>query len=117
MRTLLHFRHFLIGTVAIAAALQWIVVLERTWAAVWAWYKSVGYGGGGHIVVGRRIQVLFLLGSSLLACIGYVLSIAEVKAVGVGVWERLARLVWSSIAVCSLYWFVLLLTPLVAFTE
>jgi len=51
MRTLL-LRHFVTGIVAIAAALQWSVVLERTWAAVWAWYKFAGYGGGGHIVVG-----------------------------------------------------------------
>jgi hypothetical protein len=110
MRTLLHFRHFFIGVVAIAAALQWSVVVERTWAAIWACYKFAGYGGGGHIVVGRRLQALFLLGSCVLASIGCALSRAEGKAVGAGVWERLARLAWSSIAVYSLFWFVLLLT-------
>jgi hypothetical protein len=116
MRSLLHFRHFFIGVAAIASALQWSIVVERTWAAIWACYKFTGYGGG-HIVVGRRIQVLFLLGSCVLACICYALSRAERKAVGAGVWERLAQLVWVSIAVCTLFWFVLLLTPLVAFTQ
>ena len=115
MRTQL-LRHFLIGVVVIAAVLQWTVVLERSWAAVWAWYKFAGYGGGGHIVVGRPIQLVFLLGSCALACIGYALSRAELTAVGTGVWEKLARLAWSSIAVCTLFWFVLLLTPLVAST-
>jgi hypothetical protein len=110
-------RHCFIGVVAIAAALQWSVVLERSWAASWVWYKFAGYGGGGHIVVGRPVQVVFLLGSCLLACIGYALSRAELTAVGAGVWEKLARLAWSSIAVCTLLWFVLLLTPLVAFTR
>src|SRR5258705_12202359 len=60
-------RHFFIGVVAIAAALQWSVVLERSWAAVWAWYKFTGYGAGGHIVVGRPVQVVFLLGSCVFA--------------------------------------------------
>jgi len=112
-----YFRHFLIGVVAVAAALQWSVVLERTLAAVWAWYKFAGYGGGGHVVVDGPIQVVFLLGSCVLAGIAYALSRGEAHAVGVGVWEKLARLAWSSIALCSLFWFVLMLTPLVAFTR
>jgi hypothetical protein len=109
-------RHFFIGVVAIAAALQWSVVLERSWAAVWAWYKFTGYGAGGHIVVGRPVQVVFLLGSCVFACIGYTLSKAELTAVRAGFWGKLARLAWSSIAVCTLLWFVLLLTPLVKLT-
>lgn len=111
------FRHFFIGVIAVAATLQWSVVLERTCAAFWAWYKFAGYGGGGHIVVARPIQVIFLLGSCALACFGYALSRAEVQAAGAGVWEKVARLAWSSIALCSLFWFALLLTPLVAFTR
>ena len=111
-----YFRHSFIGVVAAAAALQWSVVLERTWAAVWALYKFAGYGGGGHIVVDRPVQVVFFLGSCALAGLGYVLSRAEALAVGSGVWEKLARVACSSIALCSLFWFALLLTPLVAFT-
>ena len=110
-------RRFFIGVVAIAAALQWSVVLDRSWAAVWAWYKFAGYdGGGGHIVVARPVQVVFLLGSCVLGCIGYALSRAELTAVGAGIWDKFARLAWSSIAVCTLIWFVLLMTPLVTFT-
>ena len=116
MRTI-RLRHLSIGVVAIAAALQWCVVLDRSWAAAWAWYKFAGYGGGGHIVVGLPVQVVFLLGSCVLACIGYALSRAELAAVGAGVWETFARLAWSSIAVCTLLWFVLLLTPLVMFAR
>ena len=111
------FRHFFIGFITLAAALQWTVVLERTWAAVWAWYKFAGYGDGGHIVVTPFIQVVFLVGSCVLACIGYVLYRTESRAAGTGVWEKLARLAWSSIAVCSLLWSILLLTTLVAFTR
>ena len=111
------FRHFFIGFIGAAAALQWTVVLERTWAAVWAWYKFAGYGDGGHIVVTPFVQVVFLVGSCVLVCIGYALYRAEARAAGAGVWEKLARLAWSSIAVCTLFWFFLLLTPLVAFTR
>jgi hypothetical protein len=109
-------RHFFIGVVALAAALLWSVVLERSWAAVSAWYKFTDYGGGGHIVVGRLDQAVFLLGSCVFACIGYALSRAKSTAVGAGVQGKLARLAWSAIAVCILLWFVLLLTPLVTFT-
>jgi hypothetical protein len=109
-------RHFFIGVVVIAAALHWSVVLERSWVAVWVWYKFTDYGGGGHIVVGRPGQVVFLLGSCVFACIGYALSRAKSTAVGAGVQWKLARLAWSSTAVCTLLWFVLLLTPLVTFT-
>src|SRR6266702_1887908 len=34
--------------IAATAVLQWRIVLERSWAAAWAWYKFVEYGGGGH---------------------------------------------------------------------
>src|SRR5258708_8243759 len=72
-----YFRHFLIGVVAVAAALQWSVVLERTWAAVWAWYKFAGYGGGGHLVVDCSILVVLLLGSCGLSGIAFSLSSRE----------------------------------------
>jgi len=44
-RTTEYGRRLLIGIIAIAAILQWSVVIERAWAAVWAWYKFAGYGG------------------------------------------------------------------------
>jgi hypothetical protein len=107
-------RRFLIAIVAIAAVLQWVVVLERLLAAVWAWYKFVGYGGRGHIVVSPRTQAVLLFGSGVVAALGYVLFKVESHSTGSNVWRRLAWFGWSSIAVCILFWTALLLSPLVA---
>jgi len=108
-----HFRRFLIALIGTAALLQWAVVLERTWAAAWAWYKFVGYGGGGHIVVGRTTQIVFLLGSGVLAAVGYALSRAE--SGGSGLWRGVSRFGWLSITVCTLLWIALLVSRLVTF--
>lgn len=108
-------RRPLIAATAIAALLQWAVVLERSWAAVWAWYKFFGHGGGGHIVVGQTTQVVFILGSAVVAGIGYLLFKAESKITDSGIWKRLARFAWSSVTVCILFWIVLLVSPLVRF--
>ena len=108
-------RRLLIAMIATAAVLQWAIVLERASAAVWAWYKFVGYGGGGHIVVGRMTQVLFLLGSVALAGTGCALSKAESSGAGSMVWRNLAQFGWSSITVCIGFWIILLVSPLVTF--
>jgi hypothetical protein len=109
-----HFRRFLIALIATAALLQWSVVLERTWAAAWAWYKFDGYGGGGHIVVGRTTQIVFLLGSGVLAAVGYALFRAESTG-GSGLWRGVSRFGWLSITLCTLFWIALLVSPLVTF--
>jgi hypothetical protein len=107
-------RRLLIMMVAVAAVLQWGVVLERAGAAAWAWYKFVGYGGGGHIDVSQATQAVFLVGSCFVAAIGYLLYRAESHSPGSEVWKRLACFGWSSIAVCVVFWTALLLSPLVA---
>jgi hypothetical protein len=71
--------------------LEWSVVLDRVCAALWAWYKFVGYGGGGHVVVGRNTQVAFFLLSLLLATVGYFLSKAEMGGAS-SVWSFVAQL-------------------------
>lgn len=108
-------RRFLIVTIATAAVLQWLVVLERATAAVWAWYEFVGYGGGGHIVVGHTIQAVFLVASAVVAVIGYALSNAERQGGDSRVWQYLAQFGWVSIAICTSFWMALLLSPLVTF--
>src|SRR5258706_130517 len=107
-------RRFLIAIVAVAAVLQWAVVLERLLAAVWAWYKFVGYGGGGHIVVSQRTQAVFLFGSGVVAALGYVLFKVESRSTGSRVWRSLAWFGWSTTTVCVLFWIAFLLSPLVA---
>jgi hypothetical protein len=106
-------RRVLILAIATAAALQWAVVTERIWAAIWAWYKFAGFGGGGHIVVGRTTQMVFFLGSTALAVVGYLLSKAEAGGAS-KVWRVAARYGWLSIVVCTVFWAGFLLTPLVA---
>lgn len=114
-RELEYFRRFLIAVIAAGAVLQWAVVLERASAAVWAWYKFSGFGGGGHIVVGRTPQVVFLLGSVVIAALGYGLSSAEASGGDSGLWRGVARFGWLSITVCTLFWIALLVSPLVTF--
>jgi hypothetical protein len=106
-------RRFLIVLVVIAAILQWIVVLERVYAAVWAWYKYAGYGGGGHIVVGFPAQAVLFSGAGGLAVLGYFLSNIE-GARGSKAWRVVARFGWLAITVCTALWAALLASPLVA---
>jgi len=110
-----NFRRVLIVVVLATALLQWALVLERTSAAVWAWHKFFGYGGDGHIVVGRTTQIMFLLGSCLVAALGYTLFRAESKGGGLPVWRGLSRVGWLSITVCTLCWIALLVSPLAKF--
>ena len=57
-------RRVAIACVGVVAILQWAIVLERSVAAVWAWYKFVGYGGGGHISLGQTTPMVFCVGSA-----------------------------------------------------
>jgi hypothetical protein len=108
-------QRILIAMVLVAAALQWGVVVERLSAAAWAWYKFSGYGGGGHIVLGPATQTLFILGSTVLAASGYVLSKRESQVAGSQTWSGLAQLGWISIAICTLLWIGFLFSPFAAF--
>ena len=114
-RQLEYIRRFFIAAIAVAAVLQWTVVLERTWAALWAWYKFWGYGGGGHIAVGVVTQGVFFLGSAALAALGYALCRAESKGGGSRLWHSVSKFGWMSITACTLLWLALLLSPLATF--
>jgi hypothetical protein len=107
-------RRFIFLLIAAVAILEWTVVINRVWAAVWAWYKFVGYGGGGHVVVGRNTQMVFYILSTALASLGYLLSKAELGGAS-KVWKGVAQFGWLAILVCAIFWGVFLLTPLVTF--
>lgn len=108
------FRRFLVVLVDLAAVLQWIVVIERVWAAMWAWYKYAGYGGGGHIVVGATTQTVFVLGAGGLAVLGFFLARTE-SARGSTAWRGIARFGWLAITLCTAVWAAFLASPLVVF--
>ena len=107
-------RRSLVVVVAIAAVSQWVLVVERAAAAVWAYYKYAGYGGGGHIAVGAPTQTVFFLGAGGLAVLGYYLARIE-SARGSVVWRGIARLGWLAITLCTALWAALLASPLVVF--
>lgn len=110
-----NFRRFCIAIVVAASLLQWAVVLERASAAIWAWYKFFGYGGGGHIVVGLTTQIIFVLASCLVAGAGYALFKAESSGGNSRLWRGVSRFGWMSIAICTVFWIVLLVSPLARF--
>jgi hypothetical protein len=91
---------------AIIAALQWIVVGERAWAAAWASYK---YAGKGHISVTQGIQVCFFACSSILIASAYLLQ----RLSNLPHWRNLARVVFFSATSCTLFWVIILFSPIV----
>ncbi len=109
-------RRVLAVALAALAIAQWAVVLERTLAALWQFFKFASYGGGGHIDVGRTTQIVFLIGSVLVG------SVAGVLWRGMGdedskPWKRLALLSCLSVAGCTVLWAILLASPLVTWVS
>src|SRR6266568_4665578 len=110
-------RRTLIVAIAVAAILQLVIIIDRSWAALWAWYKFVGDGGGGHIVLRGSTQATFFVGSSVLAGVGYQLWRSERRETGTRLWRGLAQFGWSSIVVSLLFWIALVASPLVTFAH
>lgn len=107
----------LFGTllILIAALAQWSLLLERTWAAIWAWYKFYGYGGGGHITVGKNTQILFYILSIILALVGLMLSHQSNNYIASRVRKKLIRLGSFALVLGTLFWTVILMSPFVMF--
>ncbi len=101
--------------VAFAATAQWVVLVERTWALIWDWYKFNEFSG--HITVGKETQIMFYLASFLAASIGIVLSRfnANRKDMKAGISERLCRLGAASLLLGIVYWTAILVSPLASF--
>lgn len=112
---MLFVRRGVVLAIGILSIFQWEVVLERAFAAIWAWDKFFGYGNKGCIIVGKTTQLIFLLGSSSISVVGYVLYRVEVKDSKPKFWGNLSRFVWISITICTLLWIIFLVSPLVKF--
>ena len=108
----------LFGTMLVlfVAAIQWSVLLERTWAVIWGWYKFYGYGGGGQITVGTSAQILFYLISCVTALIGLLLSrISTYDDKGLCCQKRLSRFGAYTLVTGIIFWTLILISPLVTF--
>ncbi len=102
---------FGVAVVMLTAVLQWIVVLERCWAAAWQWYKFAGYGGGGYITVGLSTQIVFFILSATIALAGFVLS----RYVEQGTVALASKAGAVSLFVGVIVWSAVLMSPLAVF--
>lgn len=100
-----------VAVVVLAAVLQWIVVLERCWAAAWQWYKFTGYGGGGYITVGWPTQIIFFALSTVIASAGFVLS----RYAEQGMAAMAPKAGAISLLVGMVVWAAVLISPLTVF--
>ena len=101
--------------VTIATIVQWIILVERSWAAVWGWYKFQGYGGGGQITVGKSSQLLFYLLSITVAAVALILSGREDNNKTARICKKIARIALTGLVVGMIYWTIMLASPLVSF--
>jgi hypothetical protein len=93
--------------VAVAGIFQWSVILERTSAALWSWYKfSAPYGVGGHITVGWRAQIAFYLCSLALILLAVLVKPEQ------GRWKIASKYSTILLVAGMLAWTVMLLSPL-----
>lgn len=102
---------FGVTVVVLTAVLQWIVVVERCWAAAWQWYKFAGNGDGGYITVGLFTQIVFFILSAAIAFAGFVLS----RYVGHGAVALASKVGAISLFIGMIVWGAVLMSPLVVF--
>ncbi len=102
--------------ILLAAIVQWVVLLERGWAAGWSWYKFHGYGEGGYITVGRKSQTIFYILSCTLALVGLLLPrLFNQSEKMASFLIRVSRFGAVLLIVGVICWTALLLSPLVVF--
>lgn len=100
----------------VSAIFQWLIIIERSYAAVWAWYKFYGYSPANPISVNEETQILFFVGSIAIA----LLALTTLRRGRLLEHERISRkfLVfghWAGRAIIfgSIWWAILLASPLV----
>ncbi|MCK9296644.1 MAG: hypothetical protein M0P70_16355 [Desulfobulbaceae bacterium] len=101
--------------ITIVAVVQWAVVLERSWAAIWGWYKFYGYGGG-QITVGTNTQILFYILSTFFVCVGLKLSRLQAQDDRSG--RAVQKLCYTGallLVIGMLFWTIILISPLAVF--
>lgn len=108
-------RRTVVVAIGVAAILQWGVVVERVFVTAWTWYKFLGYGSEKYTVAGQTTQTIFLIGSFLVSCLGYVAYRVEVKYEKMSFWRWLSKVAWMSVAICTLIWICFLASPLIKF--
>jgi hypothetical protein len=104
-------------TVIIFALLQWLIILERSVAALWAWYQFHGYGGGGTITLGVRSQVTFYFLTVVISALGFWFSwtVSDNNRDRSGFLNRAAGVAAVAMIAGMFLWSGLLLSPLVSF--
>ena len=100
--------------VIIFALLQWLIIVERGVAALWAWYQFHGYGGGGTITVGVRSQVAFYFLTVVIAALGF-WSSSDNNRDRSGFLNRASRVATIAVITGMFLWTGLLLSPVVSF--
>ena len=100
--------------VLLVAIVQWVVIFDRTGAAVWDWYKFSGYGGGGHITVGKNSQTIFYVLSAVAAAAGIVLA-RNWDTDGDQLLRRAMRIGAWALVVGLSFWTAILASPLASF--
>jgi hypothetical protein len=98
----------------LVAGVQWAVVLERTVAAGWSWYKFHGYGDDGYITVGATSQILFYVLSLAAAGTGILLSRSAGQDARATLMGKIAS---RALIGAAVFWSALLASPLVVFTH
>jgi len=100
------------ASIATAAIAQWLVLGERIGAAIWAFYKFWGYGGGGAISVNLNTQVIFFILSTMLSLTALALSRSNGFRAGHLVFSILTTYSARSLGFGMLLWTLVLLSPL-----
>jgi hypothetical protein len=96
------------------AVLQWCLVLDRSSAAIWQWYKFKGYPGGeglGFITVSRDMQIIFVFGSVVAFVINFLLARIEPRIQKF--WCTVRVLTAWSLALGTILWCGFLASPVV----
>ena len=103
--------------VIIFALLQWLVILERGVAALWAWYQFHGYSGGGAITVGVRSQFTFYILIMVIAALGFWSShsVSDNNHDRSRFLNRATRVATVAVVAGMILWTGLLLSPLASF--
>jgi hypothetical protein len=99
----------------VTAVVQWLVILERTWAAGWEWYKFHGYTAQGAITVGVASQALFYVLTAVAASIGFAVMRLSNQSDHSRFVARIITAGISALVIGAVFWTGMLLSPLVTF--
>lgn len=105
---------FVLATLAVALG-QWAVILERTFAAAWQWYKFQGYGDPGYITVGGVSQLIFYFLSATSAWVGFTAPRMQASKSSLPIIKKIGNVSAVTLIVGMIFWAGMLMSPLVKF--